>query len=53
MTVEENLYWFLGMKGMENDEIVKYADQMLPKVDLKKKRHDFVVNLSGGQKRKL
>ena len=53
MTVEENLFWFLGMKGMSNEEIIKYADDNLSKVDLKKKRHDFVTNLSGGQKRKL
>lgn len=53
MTVIENLQWFLGIKGMSDKEINLYADDMLPKVDLLKKRFDFVSALSGGQRRKL
>jgi ATP-binding cassette subfamily A (ABC1) protein 3 len=25
MTVEENLFWFLGMRGMSNEEVLDYA----------------------------
>jgi ABC-type multidrug transport system ATPase subunit len=53
MTVWENLQWFLGMRGLTDKEIKDYADKWLPKVDMKKKLHDFVGYLSGGQKRKL
>jgi ABC-type multidrug transport system ATPase subunit len=48
MTLIENLQWFLGIKGMTDEEIDKYADEMLPRVDMKKKRFDFVGSLSGG-----
>jgi ATP-binding cassette subfamily A (ABC1) protein 3 len=41
------------MRGLTDEEINKYAERMLPKVDLKKKKLDFVGKLSGGQKRKL
>ena len=53
MTVMENLFWFLGIRGMSDKEIEEYANDFLPKVDLSKKKHDIVGQLSGGQKRKL
>lgn len=34
MTVMENLYYFCGMKLMPVDEIIKYADHWLEKLDL-------------------
>ena len=53
MTLMENLYWFLGIRGMTDEEIDAYAEDWLQRVDLKKKKHDFVGTLSGGQRRKL
>ena len=53
MTVMENLYFFLGIRMMSNEEIESYADKMLAVVDIKEKKDDLVGELSGGQKRKL
>ena len=53
MTVMENLYYFLGMRLMTVKEIEDYAESMLEKLNILKKKDEFVLGLSGGQKRKL
>lgn len=53
MTVMENLYFFLGIRMMSDEEIEDYAERMLTQLDIKSKKDDLVQELSGGQKRKL
>lgn len=53
MTVEDNLWYFCGLKLMTDQEIRAYIDKMLPKVSLEGKKNAVVSTLSGGQKRKL
>jgi ABC-type multidrug transport system ATPase subunit len=48
MTVEDNLWYFCGLKLMTDQEIRAYIDKMLPKVSLEGKKNAVVSTLSGG-----
>jgi len=48
LTVEDHIKIFAKIKNVEVD-----IDQILKEVDLEQKKEDKVINLSGGQKRKL
>jgi ATP-binding cassette subfamily A (ABC1) protein 5 len=48
LTVEDHIKIFAKIKNVEVD-----IDQVLKEVDLEQKKEDKVINLSGGQKRKL
>lgn len=53
-TVLENLtYAPIKVKGMAKEEAVKQAEELLSKVGLFDKRHEYPARLSGGQKQRV
>ncbi|XP_013381483.2 ATP-binding cassette sub-family A member 2-like [Lingula anatina] len=53
MTVEEHLWFYSKLKGMDAKSMKAEMDQMIYDLGLPKKRHSPVDCLSGGMKRKL
>ncbi|KAM8934426.1 ATP-binding cassette sub-family A member 2 isoform 1-T1 [Pelodytes ibericus] len=53
LTVEEHLWLYSRLKGMDEEEIRKEMDKMIEDLELSNKRHCLVQTLSGGMKRKL
>lgn len=53
LTVEEHIWFYCRLKGIERYKIQKEIDQIIELVDLKKKRNKQAQTLSGGMKRKL
>uniref|UniRef100_A0A3B4XA03 ATP-binding cassette sub-family A member 2 n=1 Tax=Seriola lalandi dorsalis TaxID=1841481 RepID=A0A3B4XA03_SERLL len=53
LSVEEHLWFYSRLKGMEEDDIRKEMDKMIVDLELSNKRHSLVQTLSGGMKRKL
>ncbi|XP_069576163.1 ATP-binding cassette sub-family A member 2 isoform X2 [Brachyistius frenatus] len=53
LSVEEHLWFYSRLKGMEEEDIRKEMDKMIVDLELSNKRHSLVQTLSGGMKRKL
>uniref|UniRef100_A0A8C8A4V0 ABC transporter domain-containing protein n=1 Tax=Oryzias sinensis TaxID=183150 RepID=A0A8C8A4V0_9TELE len=53
LTVEEHIYFYGRLKGLNPSELQTEMDQMIKDVGLLHKRKDLVKNLSGGMQRKL
>ncbi|XP_048589175.1 phospholipid-transporting ATPase ABCA1-like isoform X2 [Nematostella vectensis] len=53
LTVEEHLWFYASLKGMEKSRIPGEIEKFLKDVGLTNKRHELSANLSGGMKRKL
>ncbi|XP_023276845.1 ATP-binding cassette sub-family A member 1-like isoform X1 [Seriola lalandi dorsalis] len=53
LTVEEHIYFYARLKGLNRDEVKIEMDQMIKDVGLPHKRKDLAKNLSGGMQRKL
>ncbi|XP_076853951.1 ATP-binding cassette sub-family A member 2 isoform X2 [Brachyhypopomus gauderio] len=53
LSVEEHLWFYSRLKGMEEEDIRKEMDKMIEDLELSNKRHSLVQTLSGGMKRKL
>lgn len=53
LTVEEHLWFFARLRGLENDQVKKEMEQMIKDVGLPHKRKELSSSLSGGMKRKL
>lgn len=53
LSVEEHLWFYSRLKGMEEEDIRKEMDKMIVDLELWNKRHSLVQTLSGGMKRKL
>ncbi|XP_042560069.1 phospholipid-transporting ATPase ABCA1 isoform X2 [Clupea harengus] len=53
LTVEEHVWFYGRLKGMDNDEVREEVFSLLDDVGLLHKRHEETRNLSGGMKRKL
>eukprot|EP00123_Amoebidium_parasiticum_P018720 comp24269_c0_seq1/m.45256 comp24269_c0_seq1/g.45256 ORF comp24269_c0_seq1/g.45256 comp24269_c0_seq1/m.45256 type:complete len:1770 (-) comp24269_c0_seq1:99-5408(-) len=53
LTVEEQLYFFGRLKGIDAHSISKEINLMLDDLEMPEKRHVFPNGLSGGMKRKL
>ena len=53
MTVEEHLFMYARIKGCKEEVVVREINQILDSIRLQSKRKEKIVNLSGGQKRKL
>lgn len=53
LTVEEHLWFFARLRGLENDMVKKEMEQMIKDVGLPHKRKELSSSLSGGMKRKL
>ncbi|ELU10178.1 hypothetical protein CAPTEDRAFT_187351, partial [Capitella teleta] len=53
LTVDEHLWFYARLKGMEVKDIKDETDRMIDDLGLPKKRHSTTDCLSGGMKRKL
>ena len=53
MTVDEHLWFFARLRGLESDKVKKESEQMIKDVGLPHKRKELSSSLSGGMKRKL
>ncbi|XP_078606520.1 ATP-binding cassette sub-family A member 2-like isoform X1 [Branchiostoma floridae x Branchiostoma japonicum] len=53
LTVEEHVWFYARLKGMQSADIEKDLQQLIGDVGLQHKRKDPVSSLSGGMKRKL
>ncbi|XP_029367229.1 ATP-binding cassette sub-family A member 2 isoform X4 [Echeneis naucrates] len=53
LSVEEHLWFYSRLKGMDEEDIRKEMDKMIVDLELSNKRHSLVQTLSGGMKRKL
>nr|ALU63310.1 ATP-binding cassette transporter subfamily A member 1-like protein [Oryzias melastigma] len=53
LTVEEHIYFYGRLKGLNGSELKTEMDQMIKDVGLLHKRKDLAKNLSGGMQRKL
>ncbi|KAI8512473.1 ATP-binding cassette sub- A member 2 [Branchiostoma belcheri] len=53
LTVEEHVWFYARLKGMQSADIEKDLQQLIGDVSLQHKRKDPVSSLSGGMKRKL
>ncbi|KAM9393672.1 ATP-binding cassette sub-family A member 2 [Pholidichthys leucotaenia] len=53
LSVEEHLWFYSRLKGMDEEDIRKEMDKMIVDLELSHKRHSLVQTLSGGMKRKL
>ncbi|XP_062578503.1 ATP-binding cassette sub-family A member 7-like [Saccostrea cucullata] len=53
LTVEEHLWFFARLRGLENEEVKQEMEQMIKDVGLPHKRKELSSSLSGGMKRKL
>ncbi|XP_041914079.1 phospholipid-transporting ATPase ABCA1 isoform X1 [Alosa sapidissima] len=53
LTVEEHVWFYGRLKGLDNTEVLEETTSLLDDVGLLHKRHEETRNLSGGMKRKL
>ncbi|XP_061181755.1 phospholipid-transporting ATPase ABCA1-like [Saccostrea echinata] len=53
LTVEEHLWFFARLRGLENEKVKQEMEQMIKDVGLPHKRKELSSSLSGGMKRKL
>ncbi|KAL2090306.1 hypothetical protein ACEWY4_014994 [Coilia grayii] len=53
LTVEEHVWFYGRLKGLDNEEVWEEMTSLLEDVGLLHKRHEEARNLSGGMKRKL
>eukprot|EP00049_Salpingoeca_infusionum_P004186 m.75537 g.75537 ORF g.75537 m.75537 type:complete len:1711 (-) comp12452_c2_seq4:1262-6394(-) len=53
LTVEEHLWFFCKLKGVDNQDIPAAIDEMIDALELPNKRDALSKTLSGGMKRKL
>ncbi|XP_078319655.1 phospholipid-transporting ATPase ABCA1-like isoform X1 [Crassostrea virginica] len=53
LTVEEHLWFFARLRGLENEKVKREMEQMIKDVGLPHKRKELSSSLSGGMKRKL
>ncbi|XP_028284635.1 ATP-binding cassette sub-family A member 1 isoform X2 [Parambassis ranga] len=53
LTVEEHIYFYARLKGLNRSEVKIEMDQMIKDVGLPHKRKELAKNLSGGMQRKL
>lgn len=49
MTVEEHVWFYGRLKGLDNDEVMEETASLLDDVGLLHKRHEETRNLSGTQ----
>ena len=53
LTVLQNLEFYAGMYNLPDDAVHERIDEMLTLADLHERKHELVVNLSGGWKQRL
>jgi ABC-2 type transport system ATP-binding protein len=53
LTVEQNIWFFANLCGIEHNSFLKRLDELLPILRLDERRKTTVSNLSGGMKRRV